>query len=113
MEMNEGPSRVPTQWQTASPVLVGWMRQFRYFIFLYDDLIRRDIMGDIVECGLGEGNTFAMLAYLMGSENRQLPRTLWGFDSFEGWPEPDASDTSPRNPQKGEWKVTKKWWYKD
>jgi hypothetical protein len=40
--------------------------------------------GDMVECGLGEGNTFAMLAYFIGSEGRQQPRTLWGFDSFEG-----------------------------
>lgn len=100
----QSPSRVPTQWATNSPVPVGWMKQFRYFTRLYR--IISNVQGDVVECGLGEGNTFAMLAYLIGSEKYRGPaRTLWGFDSFEGWPEPAASDASPRNPQKGEWRV--------
>jgi len=80
------------------------MRQFRYFTRLYDRIHRVD--GDVVECGLGEGNTFSMLAYLVGGEERQHARALWGFDSFQGWPEPDPADASPRNPQKGEWKVS-------
>jgi len=99
-----GPSKVPTSWATASPVPVGWMRQFWYMGQRYDEV--QDIPGDVVECGLGEGNTFAMLAYLIGREDRKPSRTLWGFDSFEGWPEPDLSDASPRNPQKGEWTVS-------
>lgn len=100
----QGPSRVPTQWATNAPVPVGWMRQFRYMASLFEGL--KDVEGDVVECGLGEGNTFAMLAYLVGSESgRQAPRVLWGFDSFEGWPEPTAHDQSPRSPQRGEWKV--------
>lgn len=82
------------------------MRQFRYFTRLCDRI--QNVAGDVVECGLGEGNTFAMLAYLVGAEDRHPVRTLWGFDSFEGWPEPDASDASPRNPQKGEWKVSER-----
>lgn len=101
-----GPSKVPTQWAIAHPVPVGWMRQFRYFAWLYSKI--REVPGDVVECGLGEGNTFAMLAYLVGSENEggQSRRTLLGFDSFEGWPEPTAWDASPRNPQAGEWRVS-------
>ncbi len=63
------------------------------------------VSGDIVECGLGEGNTFLMLAYLAGRENVERPRTLRGFDSFEGWPAPAPCDQSWRNPQKGEWAV--------
>lgn len=115
----EEPSTVPTSWAVAKPVPVEWMRQLReipadlpdgwanqflYTARLYDRI--RHFDGDVVECGLGEGNTFAMLAFFIGSENRQPPRTLWGFDSFEGWPEPDASDASPRKPTKGEWKVS-------
>lgn len=102
MVTQQGPSKVPTQWATVNPVPVGWMRQFRYMAELYDKI--RDIPGDVVECGLGEGNTFAMLAYLAGSEN--AGRKLWGFDSFEGWPEPTEFDKSPRDPHKGEWKVS-------
>ena len=114
-----GPSKVPTSWAVAKPVPVlwmrwlreipaelspGWVNQFLYMAGLYDTI--RHLDGDVVECGLGEGNTFAMLAYLIGSELRPSPRTLWGFDSFEGWPEPATWDASPRNPQKGEWKVS-------
>ncbi len=89
----------------AMPVVqVGWMRQFHYFVRLYDRI--RDLEGDVIECGLGEGKTFAMLAYLVGSEGRGRPRTLWGFDSFEGLPEPTEWDASPRNPKKGEWTIT-------
>ncbi len=104
-----GPSRIPTQWATPVPPKVGWMRQFRYFIKRYESI--RYVAGDVVECGLGEGNTFLMLAYLVGSEwpdsqIRALPRVLWGFDSFEGWPDPTKDDQSPRNPQKGEWRVS-------
>ena len=98
------PSNVPTQWETVSPVPVGWMRQFRYFCMLYDKILR--VRGDVVECGLGEGNTFAMLAYLVASENVGSRRTLYGFDSFRGWPEPATCDDSPRRPQKGELRVT-------
>ncbi len=72
----ESPSSVPTtQWATAHAVPVRWMQQFRYFSFLYDKI--RHLPGDVVECGVGEGNTIVMLAYLMGSESRQPPRSLW------------------------------------
>ena len=101
--MENVPSKVPTQWATTQAVPVGWMKQFRYLARLYE--LIRDIPGDIVECGLGEGNTFSMLAYLAGSD-RNHKRRLWGFDSFEGWPEPTKWDVSPRNPKKGEWAVT-------
>lgn len=80
------------------------MKQFRYFANLYEKI--KHVPGDVVECGLGEGNTFAMLAYLIGSEKRRQGRTLHGFDSFEGWPEPTSFDASPRNPTKGEWRVS-------
>lgn len=110
--------KVPTQWQVQWVVSVGWMRQFRYLTGMYERILY--IPGDVVECGLGEGNTFSMLAYLAGSEEYPYPpamaitasrlagseRKLWGFDSFEGWPEPVEYDASPRHPQKGEWRVS-------
>ena len=113
------PSKVSTSWTVARPVPVewmdqlrkipaelthGWANQFLYLSMLYDKI--QHLNGDVVECGLGEGNTFTMLAYMIGRECRQPPRTLWGFDSFEGWPEPSPFDESPRHPQKGEWRVS-------
>jgi len=60
-----------------------------------------EIDGDVVECGVGKARTFSLLAHLVSYEGKG--RKLWGFDSFEGFPEPSEKDKSPRNPQKGEW----------
>jgi len=57
--------------------------------------------GGIVECGVGYGKSFLILAWLIGSSG--IRRSLWGFDSFAGFPEPDKLDNSSRHPKKGEW----------
>jgi hypothetical protein len=57
--------------------------------------------GDIVECGVGKGRTFSNWVFLCYDEGRQ--RHIWGFDSFEGFPEPSHKDDSPRRAEKGEW----------
>lgn len=54
-----------------------------------------------MECGVGKGRTFQMLALLNDMEG--FKKSLFGFDSFEGFPEPTEEDKSERNPQKGEW----------
>lgn len=105
-ELKVSEIKVPTQWQVQGVVPVGWMRQFRYMTLMYERI--QGVSGDVVECGLGEGNTFSMLAYLVGQETEwgmSPQRTLFGFDSFQGWPKPMEYDASPRNPQQGEWRV--------
>ena len=92
-------NRLPTQWETPHAVPVRWMRQFRYFVRMFDRIV--NVSGDIVECGVGTGATFAMLAYLAGHSARRLR----GFDSFQGWPEPTEHDRSWRNPKAGEWRM--------
>lgn len=76
--------------------------QALYFHERYQTITGR--AGDIVECGIGYSRTFQILACLLKRENN-AKRKLYGFDSFEGFPEPTVEDTSPRNPKKGEWKV--------
>lgn len=63
-----------------------------------------ELEGDIVECGVGQMGTFQIIASLLQLQKENSERKLWGFDSFEGFPEPSAEDISPRNPQKGELK---------
>ena len=75
---------------------------FLYQNRLYDRI--RSLDGDIVECGVGRGRTLLFWTMLSYDEGRQ--RHVWGFDSFEGFPEPAAQDASPRDAQKGEWDVT-------
>lgn len=65
-----------------------------------------DVDGDVVECGVGWGRSLMYLALLCWEE--QKGRHIWGFDSFEGFPEPTAEDSGPRHPQKGEYKADMK-----
>jgi hypothetical protein len=78
-----------------------WLVHFLYFKRLYE--LIQNVEGDIVECGVGAGHTFFKLCCLSAMEGKC--RDVWGFDSFEGFPEPSEEDKSPRNPQKGEWNV--------
>jgi hypothetical protein len=56
--------------------------------------------GDVVECGVGRGLTLYMLGHFLARADS--PRRLYGFDSFEGFPEPTAADESPRVPVRGD-----------
>lgn len=67
-------------------------------------LIRR-VPGDLVECGVGRGRSFVILAALntlFGSEEGG-GRRMFAYDSFSGFPEPSPEDQSARNPKAGEW----------
>jgi len=48
------------------------------------------IPGDIVECGVYNGGTAAILAYF--ATNSTLERKIWLFDSFKGMPEVTEED---------------------
>ncbi len=78
------------------------IRQMRNFLY-YSNLFSRltAVNGAIVECGVGKGRTFLYFSFLALQEKKH--RKLWGFDSFEGFPEPVKEDTSIREPKKGEW----------
>ncbi len=84
-----------------------WLYPVQTSRFLYiNELIRRtaDVEGDIVECGVGRGRSlvFAALSVMLHNDKRNI----WGFDSFEGFPEPAAEDASERNAKKGEYAVS-------
>lgn len=63
-----------------------------------------DIPGDIVECGIGRGRSLLIISALNYFVNDEgLERTIFAYDSFEGFPEPTKEDMSSRIPHKGEW----------
>lgn len=72
-------------------------------VLYYNDIYQRinSIEGNIVECGVGLGRSIFCFAYLAQKEG--LNRRIFGFDSFEGFPEPSGQDRSRRSPKKGEW----------
>lgn len=76
------------------------LNNYDYFSQRFAEI--RNINGDVIECGVGVGHS--MLALLVNAHREGKGRTVWGFDSFEGFPEPSIEDTSARNPKKGEWK---------
>lgn len=79
------------------------MRRFLYQTRLLDQI--RVVAGDLVECGVGHG--FSLLFWAIVTFYEGPPsRHLWGFDSFEGFPEPTPEDAGPRHPQKGEFAVS-------
>ena len=52
---------------------------------------RQKIEGCIIECGVAEGGTAAMMA-LVNKRSSQIQRNIYLFDSFEGLPEPSNED---------------------
>ena len=66
--------------------------------------------GDIVECGIGRSRSLVILSSLL--INSSCKRTLYAFDSFEGFPEPTEEDLSKRNPKKGDWNCSPSGKYK-
>lgn len=62
-----------------------------------------DVEGSIVECGVGRGRSLITLLALQDYYDEFIKRNIYALDSFEGFPEPDFEDESPRKPQKGEW----------
>lgn len=71
-----------------------------YFQRMFDRIT--NVEGDVVECGVGKMRSFRMLAALTHAEGRE--RDLWGFDSFEGFPETRTEDESVKDMRKGQWK---------
>ena len=73
----------------------------RYLYFLDRVQFVREVDGDIVECGVSIGHG-ALLFHLF-SEYVGKPRTYWGFDSFEGFPDPVEKDETTPIRGKGFW----------
>jgi len=55
---------------------------------LAEDIIKRDIPGDFVECGVCNGGSAAALAYTL----RKTEKKMWLYDSFQGMPEVSEVD---------------------
>ena len=69
-------------------VLNDWVSRLLYFSRLFNLLEK--VNGDIVECGVADGGSQVIFALL--NRNFSSPRHIWGYDSFEGLPEPTKED---------------------
>ena len=87
------------------------LRQYKYLTYWnnhFNHIDRHKLEGDIVECGVGDGLSLSYILFNLISNKNFLNKKYYGFDSFEGFPEPDIKDISNRNPQKGQWSHSKK-----
>ncbi len=76
-------------------------------IYFYD-LMRKieNVEGDIVECGVGYGRS--LFAFSLFSKIFNIDRHLYGFDSFQGLPEPSPEDAPEKlNIKKGHYSTYK------
>jgi hypothetical protein len=70
----------------------GGLERCLYFLSQLEKI--RGVEGDIVECGVSIGH--GALRFLLLSQYLGVERTYYGFDSFEGFPDPAAEDeTTP------------------
>lgn len=79
--------------------LTYWNNHFKH-------LSEKNVEGDILECGVGNGQTLSYILFNLTYNEKHFNRRYIGFDSFEGFPEPGEKDNSQRNPQKGDWDHT-------
>lgn len=70
----------------------GALDRYLYFKDMVDKV--QKVEGDIVECGVSIGH--GALLFTLFSDYIQTPRSYYGFDSFEGFPDPvEKDETTP------------------
>ena len=77
----------------------GALHRYLYFKDMVDKV--QKVEGDIVECGVSIGH--GALLFTLFSDYIGTPRTYYGFDSFEGFPDPGEKDESTPITGKGFW----------
>lgn len=77
----------------------GALHRYLYFKDMVEHV--REIEGDIVECGVSIGH--GALLFTLFSDYIGKPRVYYGFDSFEGFPDPVAKDDVTPITGKGFW----------
>jgi len=78
---------------------IGWnpnaytmlsLKQLNAIDFMYADIIKNNIPGDLIECGVWRGGATIFMKALLKSNN-DTTRKVWVSDSFEGCPKPDVA----------------------
>ena len=77
----------------------GALDRYLYFKDMVEGV--RTVEGDIVECGVSLGH--GALLFTLLSDYIDAPRSYYGFDSFEGFPDPVEKDETTPIKGKGFW----------
>ena len=91
----------PSDWEKKMENFPKYVKRqnLTRFLALYE-IFRRitDVKGSIIECGVNHG--FGLMAWTKLSailEPVNLTRRIYGFDTFEGFPEPSKQDKSQQS----------------
>lgn len=84
----------------TAPLHYSKLMSFFHLKDLYDQIDA--VEGDVAECGVAYGGSLVALCALAQQEGKG--RRVYGFDSFEGFPEPSPEDDSYRHPKKGDFR---------
>ena len=58
---------------------------------------KKKVIGDIVECGIWRGGNLFLAKKIQDKYYKEIKRKLYGFDTFEGMPEPSIHDGAKVN----------------
>ena len=79
-------------WPVNADTMIG-LKRLENIEFCFDDIIKNNIPGDLIETGAWRGGATIFMRALLKSENINN-RTVWVADSFEGLPKPDENKYS-------------------
>ena len=86
-------------------------KSFIYWDFIFKEIKKKQLVGDIVEGGVGDGETLSYILFQLNKRDKFFGnKSYYGFDSFEGFPEPSPLDNGILDLYKGRWgHVTEKY----
>jgi len=72
---------------SLTPLVRRWML-IKSLHYINKDMIE----GDIVECGIWRGGNLFLAKKIQDTYYKEIKRSIYGYDTFEGMPEPSAHD---------------------
>lgn len=77
------------EWPALAQTMVGW-RRLENIQTCVEDILDRDIPGDLIETGVWRGGALIFMRAVLKAYGIE-DRSVWGADSFQGLPQPDAA----------------------
>lgn len=77
------------EWPAMAQTMIGWKR-LENIQTCVEDIIERGVPGDLIETGVWRGGALIFMRAVLKAHDVS-DRRVWGADSFQGLPKPDAA----------------------
>lgn len=84
------PTDYGRAYRQVRPYTMSSNERLRALNAAVEQVVQRQVPGDIVECGTARGGSAALMG--MALQRAGDPRRMWVFDTFEGMPEANSND---------------------